>query len=341
LSAESVAGNLAWWWQAETVCDESLAHPSGLLFRLFVLEQFLTSILVVDDSAVDRRLICGLLGMESHWSVIEAEHGLAALAKMKQATADVVVTDLQMPEMDGLQLLAEVRAGYPAVPVIVVTAHGSELLAVEALKRGAASYVPKSQLADMLSNTVREVLAVARGNRIHERLVESITAAQIHFTLESDPLLIDAVVDLARRMLTRVGISDPTGRIRVAVALEQALRNALYHGNLELTDEQIEGAREASLLGNKPSVIEERLRQPPYCDRRISLDVSITSVEARFVVHDQGPGFDVAAVLGQDRADAVVGSGGRGLLLMRSFMDEVTYNDRGNQVTLVKDGDWC
>ncbi|NUQ65427.1 MAG: response regulator [Pirellulales bacterium] len=301
----------------------------------------MTAILVVDDSAVDRRLICGLLGKEPDWSTLEAENGLAALAMLKEAAPDVVITDLQMPEMDGLMLLAEVRARYPAIPVVLVTAHGSELLAVEALKCGAASYVPKSHIAGMLSNTVREVLAVARGNRIHERLVESIAAAQIHFTLQNDPALIDAAVDMVQRMLARVGVCDPTGRMRVAVALEQALRNALYHGNLELTREQIEEAREASLLRNKPSVIEERLRQPPYCRRRISLDVSITPMEARFVVRDEGPGFDVAASLGHDREDTVVGSGGRGLLLMRSFMDEVTYNDRGNQVTLVKDGDWC
>jgi anti-sigma regulatory factor (Ser/Thr protein kinase) len=54
------------------------------------------------------------------------------------------------------------------------------------------------------------------------------------------------------------------------------------------------------------------------------------------VVHDEGPGFDVGAVLGVDQTAAVAGTGGRGLVLMQSFMDEVTYNDQGNRVTLVK-----
>lgn len=294
------------------------------------------SILVVDDSVVDRRLICGLLGKQPQWSVSEAENGRAAMEIIKQAMPDVLLTDLQMPEMDGLELLTEVRAIEPALPVIVMTAHGSESLAMEALNRGAASYVPKSHVADMLSSAIQEVLAVARGNRSHERLIESLTEAQFHFSLENNTAVIDAAVDLVQRMLVGVGICDSAGRVRVGVALGQALGNALYHGNLELSEEQIEEARESLLVGNAPSVIEERLRRPPYCQRRISLDVSITPEEARFVVRDEGQGFDVEAVLGLDQADAVTGSGGRGLVLMRSFMDEVTYNDRGNKVTLVK-----
>ncbi len=273
--------------------------------------------------------------------VLEAEHGLAALAEMKRATPELIVTDLQMPEMDGLTLLTEVVARYPTVPVVVMTAYGSEETAIQALKRGAAGYVPKSQIADLLPTTVREVLTVARGRRTHERLIESITASRIRFALASDPVLIDAVVDLVRRMLNRVGICGPTERIRVAVALEQALQNALYHGSLELTEEQIKEVKESLRQGNNACVIEERICHPPYCNRTISLEMSVTPGEARFVVNDEGPGFDVASALRQDRTETVVGNGGRGLLLMRSIMDEVTFNDRGNQVTLVKAADWC
>ena len=119
------------------------------------------------------------------------------------------------------------------------------------------------------------------------------------------------------------------------------VQNALYHGNLEFTEGQIEEAKEALRQGNRSDVIEERLRQPPYCHRMIYLDLSITPMEARFVINDQGPGFDVAALLRQDKAETVVGDEGRGLLLMRSIMDEVVYNDRGNEVILIKAADWC
>jgi len=104
----------------------------------------MTTILVVDDSAVDRRIVGGLLKKEGGWRIEFAENASEALARMKDAVPDLVITDLQMPTMDGLELVAAARVHYPDVPVILITAYGSEMLAVEALEQGATTYVPKS-----------------------------------------------------------------------------------------------------------------------------------------------------------------------------------------------------
>ena len=173
---------------------------------------------------------------------------------------DVVLTDLQMPQMDGLELVATVHADYPGLPMILMTAHGSESLAVEALKSGAASYVPKSQLADILRSTVREVLALTAANRCHERLIESLTSTEFCFSLDNDPSLIDAVVDLIQQMLSGVGLCEPSQRLQLGVVLDQALRNAMYHGNLELSVEQMQEACEDLIRGRGARVIE---RAPP------------------------------------------------------------------------------
>ena len=58
--------------------------------------------------------------------------------------------------------------------------------------------------------------------------------------------------------------------------------------------------------------------------------------EARFVIRDQGPGFDVSKLPGRGDAETLESEGGHGLLLMQTFMDEVTFNARGNEVTMVK-----
>jgi CheY-like chemotaxis protein len=76
--------------------------------------------------------------------VVHAGNGRDALEKIKSAPPDLVVTDLVMPEMDGLELVKEVRRTYPTIPVILMTAHGSEEIAAAALKAGAASYVPNA-----------------------------------------------------------------------------------------------------------------------------------------------------------------------------------------------------
>ncbi len=98
----------------------------------------MTNVLVVDDSLVDRALVAELLGKEPGWKIAQAENGAEALAWMKESPPDVVVTDVQMPEMDGLEFVTAARDLHPDVPVILMTAHGSEALALDALERGAA-----------------------------------------------------------------------------------------------------------------------------------------------------------------------------------------------------------
>lgn len=296
----------------------------------------MATILVVDDSAVDRALARELLGKEPHWKIEHAENCQEALMRMKESPPDVVVTDLQMPGMDGLEFVTVARDFHPGVPVILMTAHGSESLALEALQRGAASYVAKSQLVDTLLVTVKQVLALARADRSHRRLIECLTTAECAFSLENDLALVHALVDLVQGIVGGTGLCDLAGRLRVGMALEQALHNALYWGNLEITLDDIEEAREQLLLGKEIDFVEQRRAQMPYRDRRILVHVRVGSEEARFVVRDEGQGFDVTTLSGSNDPRDLEKEGGRGLVLMRAFMDEVTYNDAGNEVTMVK-----
>ena len=132
-----------------------------------------------------------------------------------------MVTDLQMPEMNGLELVTAIVANHAEIPIVLMTAYGSEALVVDALRHGRAGYVPKSQLADTLADTVQDVLVLLRGNRSHQRLIQSITEAGLQFSLENDAALIDAVVDFVQQLLSSVRFCDTAERLRVGVALER------------------------------------------------------------------------------------------------------------------------
>ena len=134
----------------------------------------MATVLIVDDSPLDRRLASRMLE-EIGLRVTCAEHGREALEKMGHSIPDMVLTDMQMPEMDGLQLVEEIGKRHPATPVIVMTAFGSEETAVVALQKGAASYVPKHNLARDLVNTVKNVLSVARAKRETRAMLDSMT----------------------------------------------------------------------------------------------------------------------------------------------------------------------
>src|SRR5690242_9206547 len=115
------------------------------------------TILVVDDSATERHLAGNLLQKAHGLSVTFASDGREALLAIARNAPDAVLTDMQMPNMDGLSLVQAVRTQHPAIPVVLMTAHGSEDLAVQALQRGAASYVPKRQLSRELLTTIEKV----------------------------------------------------------------------------------------------------------------------------------------------------------------------------------------
>jgi CheY-like chemotaxis protein/anti-sigma regulatory factor (Ser/Thr protein kinase) len=295
----------------------------------------MSRVLVVDDSAMDRRLAGGLLEKNSALEISYAEDGAEALRLIEEQPPELVLTDLQMPELDGLELVGAVRSRFPLVPVILMTAYGSEEIAVRALRRGAASYVPKSRLALELLDTVDSVLHMSRADRFHDRLAECLIGGHSKFELPTDASLIYPLVDHCQQLVARMKFCDETGRVRVGIALEEALVNAVYHGNLELTSQQVRESRERATQG-AANVLAERLSQDRYNRRRIFVELSFSQPEARFTIRDEGPGFDPTSVPDPTDPGNLEKECGRGLLLMRSFMDEVQFNAPGNQVTMVK-----
>lgn len=296
----------------------------------------MTTILVVDDSAVDRRLVGGLVQKVLPCTVQFAANGVEALAQMHGELPDLILSDLNMPVMDGLELVHFVRDHHPEVPIVLMTAYGSEALAVEALAKGAATYVPKSQLAAQLPGTIQNVLSMTFVHRSYEQLIQSLAKAEFQFVLENDPNLADPLVDLVQQMIASVGLCDFTGRLQIGVALKESVLNAVFHGNLEISAEEIHAIQDGLIEENDLSLVEEHRLRPEYKDRKVHVDILITADQARFVVRDDGKGFDVAKVFDPKKRVAVDTEGPRGLALMRTFMDEVRFNECGNEVTLIK-----
>ena len=285
-------------------------------------------ILVVDDSAADREL-AGHLLTKRGWNVVYGEDGRQALAQLRASAVDLVLTDLVMPEVDGLALVEQVKANYPAVPVVLMTARGSEETAVRALDSGAASYVPKNLVVRDLVEIVTRILDASKEHKSYKRLLGGLQAAS--FVLENDPKLISSLVSYLSQVLRDSEMFGEADCYRIGTALDEALTNACYHGNLEVRSEIREhDPRAYRALAN------ERRTVPPYRDRRIRVSADLTSGGARFVITDDGQGFEQATIPDPTLAENLEHPTGRGVFLMKTFMDEVLYNESGNEVTLLK-----
>jgi CheY-like chemotaxis protein len=304
----------------ETACEnETAAAPSGPL------------LLVVEDSVIDQCIVRSLV-RDMSWNAVYASDGAEALEMLAVRRPDLILTDLQMPRLDGLELVEAVREQYPEIPVILMTAFGSETIALEALRRGAASYVAKRFLKRELPETLERVLVNAKSQRCDLQLRSCVTAVELRFELANDPALVPALVRHVQEHLSVLHLCSSNSALRVGVALEEALLNGLYHGNLGLSSDLRQADGEQAFR----DLAEERRSLPPYADRRLYIKASLNKDEAVFTIHDEGPGFDVATLPDPTDPLNLERVGGRGVLLMRTFMDEVSFNSSGNEVTLIK-----
>jgi CheY-like chemotaxis protein len=291
------------------------------------------SILIVDDSSVDRGLAGTILARDGDWTIEYAINGNEALEKMQKAAFDLVLTDLLMPGMNGLELVAAVRVKYPHVPVILMTSRGSEEIAAQALDEGAASYVPKRVLPHRLAETVDRLLLVSRKRRERSPLLDRMTEVSCSFVLTNDAKLAELLVSHMQEQAAQMGLCDETECMRIGVALQEALTNAMHHGNLQVGSELRE-----SRHAEYHALIAKRCLESPYRDRCVHITARLTRDEAAFVIRDEGEGFDPSMLPDPHDAANLEKASGRGVLLMRSFMDEVRFEDRGRSVTLVKRG---
>ena len=287
------------------------------------------TVLIVDDVLADRMLAEGLLKKQLNVDVAQANDGESALAYMAENSVDVVVTDLQMPGMNGLELVEESRKRFPKIPIIVITGEGSEEIATQALARGAASYVAKKHMSTDLQGTVQRLIDAVSQQRNQSRLIACLRSMQ--FVLENDLELITSQVRYLRETVEALNIFDETDCMRIGTALDEAILNAYYHGNLEVSSELREkDHNEFHDLARQRSVVE------PYSARRIHIEAEFSEEEVSFTIRDDGPGFDPSQLPDPTSPEFLERPSGRGLLLMRAFMDDVEYNEAGNQVTLRK-----
>ncbi|MCC9605871.1 response regulator [Blastopirellula sp. JC732] len=290
-------------------------------------------ILVVDDNPVDRTLIEGLLANNNRGNLQVAlaasgEEGLRAIPDFRP---DVVLTDMQMPGMDGLELVERIREQFPLIPAVLMTAFGSEELAITALQRGAASYVPKRNLAASLMETLGKVLASAHHDRQQARLGQCWSQTEFHFVLENDVQLIGAVTAHVQHYLKQFRHLDDSQLLRVGIALDEAIRNAMHHGNLELSSSLKEsgGDRYFEEAARRRSIA-------PYHERRVFFTARELGNESHYIVRDEGPGFDVSKVhYDPEDIEQLTRPSGRGLFLIRTFMDDVRFNEHGNEITMI------
>lgn len=186
-----------------------------------------------DDDAV--RASLGFLFESAGVPARTYETPSAFLAEAAGLTSGCVVTDVRMPEMNGIELLRRLRQMGVTLPVIVITGHGDVPLAVEAMKSGAADFLEKPFSDEALLNAVEKARASDAGGEVRARLaqlstrerqvLERLVAGQANKVIARELGISDRTVEIYRaKVMSKMGVSSFAELIRLAVQAGVALK---------------------------------------------------------------------------------------------------------------------
>ena len=179
----------------------------------------MSKILIVEDEASIRRVLVKILSEEdkSH-EIYEAEDGLIALNKIKKENFDLVLCDIKMPKMDGIEVLEFAKKIKPEIPIVMISGHGDLDTAVDSMKKGAYDYISKPPDLNRLLNTVRN--AIDKKNlTLENTLLKRKIISSFEMIGESKEL--NKIRDLIKKVATtdaKILIAGPNGAGKELVA---------------------------------------------------------------------------------------------------------------------------
>jgi CheY-like chemotaxis protein/anti-sigma regulatory factor (Ser/Thr protein kinase) len=271
-------------------------------------------LLIVDDDPSIHELVQAML-VGHAWEADSVSSGVEALARLETQPYDVLLADILMPGMDGLELLGQLRARHPGTPVVMTTVKNTPDHVLGSLRREAASYLSKPFSRDTLLTTLQNALSTSvRGDDIK---ILSDQPHWISLRIRCQIATADRLTQFVRELPSDL---EPDVREQIATAFRELLMNAVEHGG--------------------------------HLDPEKTVDLSYirTARSIVYYIRDPGEGFSMnalshAAIANSPdepfghlelRRQMGIRPGGFGLLMTKSFADELIYSAKGNEVILIK-----
>ncbi len=291
-------------------------------------------LLLIDDEQLVRDELGGILRDEGY-DVITGSDGQEGLALFRSEHPDMVITDIRMPKLDGLSVAITIKNEAPQVPITVVTGHGTESMAIEALRAGVTDFLKKPVRLEDLSGALARMETTRqlgtpqeqRGMPASVEVVEQIWKYRLNNELEVIPEFVEGLLGQVAANMAPQSITE------LNIALRELIVNAMEHGNLGISFEDKSQALEEGTLDE---LLRLRADQPEYDGRQVTITASRLKKVVYIQIADMGGGFDWHEFADSTDPKHLLSSHGRGVLLARMSVDALSYNDKGNQVTVTK-----
>lgn len=179
----------------------------------------MSKILIIEDEAAIRRVLTKILSEESDTYIVEdAEDGIQGLEKIKNNDYDLVLCDIKMPKMDGVEVLETVKKIKPEIPMVMISGHGDMETAIQTMRLGAFDYISKPPDLNRLLNTVRNALD-KKQLVVENKLLKKKVSKNYEMIGESEAInRIKLMIDKVAQTEARVLITGPNGTGKELVA---------------------------------------------------------------------------------------------------------------------------
>lgn len=191
----------------------------------------MSKILIIEDEAAIRRVLAKILSEENDsYQVEDAQDGLQGLDKIKNNDYDLVLCDIKMPKMDGVEVLEAVKKIKPEIPMVMISGHGDMETAIQTMRLGAFDYISKPPDLNRLLNTVRNALD-KKQLLVENKILKKKVSKNYEMIGKSDPinhikLMIEKVATTEARVL--ITGSNGTGKELVAHQLHEKSQRANF-----------------------------------------------------------------------------------------------------------------
>ena len=287
-------------------------------------------ILVVDDNLQVRNLFRVYLEDDGHTvdTASDGQEGWESISDT-QASYDLIFVDIRMPGMNGLELLEKVKLNSFDLPVIIMTGYADADLVLQAFKLGAFDFITKPFDYEPLLDII-EKIEYLQTDKLEQAFISQFCEITVTYSIPSQTKNIKSLIPALQNHYQLLCALNKQQIHRMASCLFEAVNNAIIYGNFGLSP---------SLKGESLEKFWDQVKakeaSPEFTEKKVTIKGTFSSTMLKFSVEDGGSGFNYRNL--PNLTDPInAGPGGRGLFIIRAFMDEVSWNEAGNCIHMIK-----